>query len=89
MGDQLTCKNIRGAKLWRCPELNVIDQLKWANELPGMSMYIYMTMYEYAAQCLLLTVLSVQEIFTSFGSVRKSFSSHSGEAPGLQAPSPI
>ena len=36
VGDQLTCKNIRGAKLWRCPELNVIDQLKWANEVPGI-----------------------------------------------------
>ena len=35
IGDQLTCKNIRGAKKWREPELVAINRLQWANEVPG------------------------------------------------------
>lgn len=36
VGDQLTCKNIRGAKRWRASDITDLDQLKWANEVPGM-----------------------------------------------------
>lgn len=35
-GDQLTCKNIRGAKRWVQSEINPVFRLKWANESPGM-----------------------------------------------------
>ena len=35
IGDQLTCKNIRGSKLWRVSEVNVTDRLTWAHETPG------------------------------------------------------
>ena len=34
-GDQLTCKNIRGSKLWKASEVNVTDRLTWAYETPG------------------------------------------------------
>ena len=36
VGDQLTCKVIRGSKLWRVPEPDPKDKLTWANEIPGM-----------------------------------------------------
>ena len=36
VGDQLTCKNIRGYKLWRASEVHTIDRLTWAHETPGM-----------------------------------------------------
>jgi hypothetical protein len=36
IGDQLTCKNIRGCKLWRQPEIDPIERLTWANEIPGV-----------------------------------------------------
>ena len=35
VGDQLTCKVIRGSKSWRSPEADPKDQLVWANEVPG------------------------------------------------------
>ena len=35
VGDQLTCKVIRGCKLWRMSEPEVKDRLVWANETPG------------------------------------------------------
>lgn len=35
MGDQLTCKNIRGCKLWRATEPHSKDRLTWARETPG------------------------------------------------------
>lgn len=35
VGDQLTCKNIRGCKLWRQPEIDPKERLGWANEIPG------------------------------------------------------
>jgi len=35
VGDQMTCKNIRGSKLWRQTEVNSIDKLGWVNEVPG------------------------------------------------------
>ena len=34
-GDQLTCKNIRGAKRWVQSEIDPLFRLKWANESPG------------------------------------------------------
>ena len=34
-GDQLTCKNIRGCKLWRAAEVQAIAGLTWAHETPG------------------------------------------------------
>ena len=34
----MTCKNIRGSKLWRQTEIHAMDRLAWANEIPGMSM---------------------------------------------------
>ena len=46
VGDQLTCKNIRGAKLWRAPEINPENRLQWANETPGMyKMCVYVHLY--------------------------------------------
>ncbi len=36
IGDQLSCKNIRGSKLWRQTEVKPIDTLKWAHETPGI-----------------------------------------------------
>ena len=36
VGDQLTCKVIRGSKLWRSPEPDPKNKLIWANEIPGM-----------------------------------------------------
>ena len=36
MGDQLTCKNIRGAKNIRRPEPTALLQLQWAQESPGI-----------------------------------------------------
>ena len=35
VGDQLTCKNVRGAKRWRASDLTDLEQLNWANEVPG------------------------------------------------------
>lgn len=35
VGDQMTCKNIRGSKLWRQTEINAMDRLGWVNEVPG------------------------------------------------------
>ncbi len=36
IGDQLTCKVIRGCKLWRQYEVDKKDRLAWANEMPGV-----------------------------------------------------
>ena len=36
IGDQLTCKNIRGCKLWRQPEIDPTERLTWTNEIPGV-----------------------------------------------------
>ena len=38
VGDQLTCKVIRGCKLWRWRqgEIEHKDRLSWANEVPGV-----------------------------------------------------
>ena len=35
IGDQLTCKNMRGAKLWQLPKINPVHRLQWVNEVPG------------------------------------------------------
>lgn len=35
IGDQLTCKVIRGCKVWRQIELDAKDRLNWAYEIPG------------------------------------------------------
>ena len=35
IGDQLTCKTIRGAKRWKLPEVDPKDKLTWACEIPG------------------------------------------------------
>ena len=35
VGDQLTCKVIRGCKLWRATEKHPKDRLSWARETPG------------------------------------------------------
>jgi hypothetical protein len=37
VGDQLTCKNIRGAKQWRASDFTNTDRLNWANEVPGIA----------------------------------------------------
>jgi len=44
IGDQMTCKNIRTGKLWMTPEIQAVNQLKWANEVPGrvQKSYIYL-----------------------------------------------
>ena len=39
IGDQLTCKNIRGCKLWRQPENDPKERLTWANEIPGVHFF--------------------------------------------------
>ena len=31
----MTCKNMRGSKLWRQAEVRPTDRLTWANEVPG------------------------------------------------------
>ena len=36
IGDQLTCKVIRGGKLLRQCEIDKRDRLSWANEVPGV-----------------------------------------------------
>ena len=36
IGDQLTCKVIRGAKKWRESDIGPIDRLQWALEVPGI-----------------------------------------------------
>ena len=44
VGDQLTCKVIRGSKVWRTPEPDPKDKFTWANETPGKvcdHVYIY------------------------------------------------
>ena len=35
MGDQLTCKNIRGAKRWAAGETDKVNQPQWVCEVPG------------------------------------------------------
>ena len=35
MGDQLTCKNLRGAKKWTARETLHINELQWVCEVPG------------------------------------------------------
>ena len=35
VGDQLTRKNIRGAKKWAAGEVDTVNQLQWACEVPG------------------------------------------------------
>ena len=35
IGDQMTCKNIRGGKLWRQSEIHSINKLSWVKEIPG------------------------------------------------------
>ena len=35
IGDQLTCKVIRGAKRWRESDISSKDHLEWALEVPG------------------------------------------------------
>lgn len=39
IGDQLTCKIIRGAKKWRESEVIDIQRLQWAHEVPGIQAY--------------------------------------------------
>lgn len=39
IGDQLTCKVIRGCKVWRQIELDAKDRLNWAHEIPGNSKF--------------------------------------------------
>lgn len=36
VGDQMTCKNIRGSKRWRVSEVEEVQQFKWACEVPGI-----------------------------------------------------
>lgn len=35
VGDQCTCKNIRGGKRWSETEIEPLMRLQWANEVPG------------------------------------------------------
>ena len=39
VGDQMTCKNIRSARLLVQPEINPVKQLKWAHEIPGLILF--------------------------------------------------
>lgn len=48
VGDQLTCKNIRGCKLWRQPEVDPKERLGWAKEMPGG--YLLETTVQYCIQ---------------------------------------
>ena len=34
----MTCKNIRGCKRWRVSEIEEINQLTWAYEVPGIGL---------------------------------------------------
>ena len=83
MGDQLTCKNIRSAKVWRIPEINPVHQMKWAHEVPGTcvlikwSNVILVTMYSYLT--LNNSTRIIQVIFTSCGSASEYFWTHFGE----------
>ena len=43
IGDQMTCKNIRGCKLWRASEAHPKDRLTWSCEMPGVH---YLGMYD-------------------------------------------
>ena len=36
IGDQLTCKVIRGAKRWQESDITSVDRLQWALEVPGI-----------------------------------------------------
>ena len=48
VGDQLTCKVIRGSKSWRSPEPDPKDKLVWANEVPGkLHVHVYIDQYMY------------------------------------------
>ena len=38
VGDQLTCKVIRGCKEWRQSESDIKERLAWVNETPGKFM---------------------------------------------------
>ena len=37
IGDQMTCKNIRGAKQWRQSEICSINKFSWVKEVPGIT----------------------------------------------------
>lgn len=76
VGDQLTCKNIRGCKVWRQAELDLKDRLTWAHEVPGTKQIknlnckwtVYVT----------INSITSQVIFTSFGNAFGSYSSYFG-----------
>jgi len=46
----MTCKNIRTGKLWMTPEIQAVNQLKWANEVPGrvQKSYVYLNKHKCA-----------------------------------------
>lgn len=37
----MTCKNIRTGELWMTPEIQAVNQLKWANEVRGRVQVIH------------------------------------------------
>ena len=39
VGDQMTCKNIRSARVLMQPEINPINRLNWAHEVPGVDFH--------------------------------------------------
>ena len=54
MGDQLTCKNIRGAKRWRETEIGLTSRLRWANEVPGRLNHTIVITFTYNKLLLLI-----------------------------------
>ena len=64
----MTCKNIRSGKQWLDPEIQVINRLKWVNEIPGRSpQNIFMAGYMFKRAMLYGFIPQVTS--TSFGSV--------------------
>lgn len=68
VGDQLTCKNVRGCKLWRASETQAKNRLTWAHETPGMGhhyiitsmLYVYLTTgdFHFLWECLKVIFLT-------------------------------
>ena len=51
----MTCKNIRGAKLWRQSDICSINKFSWVKEIPGIA--IKMHMHECTMSCIKLTYI--------------------------------
>lgn len=93
VGDQLTCKTIRGAKRWRLPEVEPKDQLTWAHEIPGECILFTEThgcMNTHLCTCTCTDTYShetssLQAISIFFGNVLREFFAYSGAHPAKLA----